>query len=78
MSLGAEVIALNKDYYCRHVAEEAKEVAERTFIYDDPFIKSRMGANVNRDVHLEEVLKHYFDTMDFARSEMSKLGQSDH
>ncbi|KAL8585555.1 hypothetical protein ACOMHN_046215 [Nucella lapillus] len=77
VSLGAEVIALNKDFYCRHAAKEAKEVAEKTFIYDDVFIQRRLRERVNRDVHLEEVLKHYFLKVAQVKSEMSKMAFED-
>ena len=77
MSLGAEVIALNKNLYCRHVSPEAREVVEKTFIYNDEFIRRRVAAQVNRDVHLEEVLKHHFDSINYANSEISKQEESD-
>ncbi|XP_070173148.1 uncharacterized protein [Littorina saxatilis] len=72
VSLGAEVIALNKDFYCRHAAKEAKEVSDKTFIYDDNFIKRRVRERVNRDVHLEEVLNHYFHKVTMATSELCR------
>lgn len=72
------MIALNKNLFCRHVGPEAREVVEKTFIYDDEFIRRRVAARVNRDVHLEEVLKHYFDTMAYANSAISQEEHSEH
>lgn len=71
------MIALNKNLYCRHASPEAREVVEKTFIYNDEFIRRRVAAHVNRDVHLEEVLKHHFDSITYAHSEINKQEEAD-
>jgi hypothetical protein len=52
------------------------QVAEKAFIYDDAFIQRRARERANRDVHLEEVLSHYFHRMGSGVSQMTRLNAS--